>query len=685
MRLDVVREVFLKELKETLRDRRSLFALFGVPLLLYPLLTLGTAGLVTSTQRRQEQQSRRVAVVRADAAPHLVARIQRPDSGLRLVESADPDVDLARDRVDAVLIVPPRFERDALAAKETRLRVRIDRSRTASGYTQGKIDDLLDGYERWIVGERLRARGMPLSLVRPLKTTVDDVASADRRLGRMLALMLPMILLFTGVLGAFFPAVNATTAERELGTLESLLVTPARKTELLLGKAALVLLSCLLTAGVNLLSMSLVLWRVSTSAARPGTDLALDPGALALAFLAAVPTLVFFAAAAMVIGLLSRNYREANAYATPLMLLPLLPFLVSITEPRTTLALLATPIVNTTVIIRDVLTGPVSPTAFALAFLFSGLWAALMLSLAGRVFTTEQLVNPAWEPLSLKGLRAGAGRGQRRLPTIDEGLVLVALALLLSFYLQPTLVRWGLLPLVAVTEILLFAAPALLFAWLFRYRWTETFSWRRPTIPALAGAALIGVGLVPVMNVVGALQHRVLPLDPRIARAMADAFLPALEKNPILAPALIALLAGVCEELLFRGPLQTALLRRLPPWLALVLGGLLFGVAHMYLFGVLPIALIGIVLGAIVLRTGSIFPAMLLHTVYDAARLGHAAWAIHTQGAARVLAQSGFESVFSGPWLLLLAGGALLLLVGGWLCWGSPRARKRLRALPEES
>ncbi len=676
MRLEIVREVFLKELRETLRDRRSLLVMFGVPLLLYPLLTLATASLGTSTMRRMSERRAPVAVVNGEDAPGLVRRIERSRSGLRLAAPAaatDARLALAAGRVDAVLIVPPHFERDALAAaaaaaQDTRIRVQIDRSRTASTFTENKINRVLDGYERDIIRERLRARSLPPHLVRPLATVTENIAPPQRQTGTSLSYILPMLLLVTGMLGAFFPAVNATTSERELGTLETLLVTPARKLELLAGKSALVLLAGLLTAGINLLSMTLVFWRIASQSPGGALAFSLDPGTLGLVYLAVAPTILFFAAAVLVVGLFARNYREANSYLTPVMLLTFVPLFVSLTEPKTTPALLITPTVNTSIIIRDVLTGQATAGAFLLAFLSSSLYAGLMLSLAARLFRTEDLVNPAWEPLSLKGLgrrSKDAAPRARRLPAADEALMLFAVSLALVFYVSPSGAAWGVLPLVAVNELLLIAAPALFFAWLFRWRWVETFAWRKAGAREWLGAALMGVGLVPVVGAVVALQGRIWPPNPEFARAMANLFLPALQHNPLLTVVGVALLAGVCEEILYRGPIQTALARRLPPWLALGVGGFLFGAAHLYAEGLIPITLAGIMLGWVVLRGGSIFPAMLLHFVYDAVKLATFAYMIRTEGPERALQLATRpDTAISGSDVTYLIGGIVLLLLG---------------------
>src|SRR5262249_3301627 len=114
MRLEIVKIVFLKELRETLRDRRSMVIMFGIPILLYPLLMLGAAGLGASKVQRLTQKVARVAVVNGTAAPHLLSLIQAQNSGLRIIPTTDPKAALTVDRIDAFIVVPPDAEQAAL-------------------------------------------------------------------------------------------------------------------------------------------------------------------------------------------------------------------------------------------------------------------------------------------------------------------------------------------------------------------------------------------------------------------------------------------------------------------------------------------------------------------------------------------------------------------------------------------
>jgi membrane protease YdiL (CAAX protease family) len=247
----------------------------------------------------------------------------------------------------------------------------------------------------------------------------------------------------------------------------------------------------------------------------------------------------------------------------------------------------------------------------------------LLLSAAARVFTNEQLVNPAWEPVSLKGFRSGlaGNRRPRRLPAVDEALALFAATLLLSFYIQPSLMRYGLVPLLVVSQVALLAGPALLLAWVGRYRWVETFSWRRPAAAAVIGSILLGVGLSPWMQFAAHWQEKVWQPNRALQEQMEKLLIPPMQSHPILVPLLVGILAGVCEETLFRGPILAGLRRRLSMWPAIIISALLFAAAHLDLFG-LPIrAFLGILLGWLVFATGSIVPAMLMHACYDVTQL----------------------------------------------------------------
>ena len=238
MRLDVVRTVFRKELREMLRDRRSLAVMFGIPLLLYPLVAIGVATLGSARTKELRGQEVRVYIPGGkESVPKLIGLMNDQYTGLTAVD-LNPEIDpigaLKSGTLQAIVDAPPNAEARMVAGEDVQLTVRVDRSRTATPFAERKLDEMLGKYKKWIVEQRLALRDVPASVLEQPKSTTLDISSGTQRFGKMLAQMLPLLLLMTGMLGALFPALNATTTEPELGTPETLLVTPAGRTELLI-------------------------------------------------------------------------------------------------------------------------------------------------------------------------------------------------------------------------------------------------------------------------------------------------------------------------------------------------------------------------------------------------------------------------------------------------------------------
>jgi membrane protease YdiL (CAAX protease family) len=224
-------------------------------------------------------------------------------------------------------------------------------------------------------------------------------------------------------------------------------------------------------------------------------------------------------------------------------------------------------------------------------------------------------------------------------------------------------------PLVLLTQLGLILAPTLAFAAIFRWNWRETFSLRRPAVSLLVGAGLLGIGLMPWINLVAFAQSKVWPQDASpTSKLTHELIADGVLRWPVITVILVGSLAGICEELLFRGPLQAALLRRTKPWAAIAITAFLFAAAHLDLWG-MPIRFgLGVVLGWLVWRGRSIFPAMLLHGLYDAAQLTWVAIQLRAHRSSASAAAALEAQSFTGTDAIMLIGGAVLIaLAAGFL------------------
>jgi sodium transport system permease protein len=240
----------------------------------------------------------------------------------------------------------------------------------------------------------------------------EDTASAAERGKRILASALPMILLLMLGLGTFYSALDAVVGERERGTLETILTSPLRRAELLLGKYVFVVLASVVALVLNLASMTIFLGFVLKLLDVEGVSLQVSPEAFLLIVVTALFTAAFLAAVLMVIAIPSKTYREGQAVLTPFYFATFIPgLMVSTSNDPFSLRQAAIPLLNSVALFKSALLGelPAGPILVTLAVLASA--TGLALAVASRIVGREEVyLDPR---VTLRGLLALAGRRNR--------------------------------------------------------------------------------------------------------------------------------------------------------------------------------------------------------------------------------------------------------------------------------
>ena len=233
-------------------------------------------------------------------------------------------------------------------------------------------------------------------------------------------------------------------------------------------------------------------------------------------------------------------------------------------------------------------------------------------------------------------------------------------------------------------ELLFCAVPALLWAVIGRQKLAEAFAWRRASGREYVGAALLGLGFIPWVQTLIVIQNHIWPQGMAGQGANTALLLPLLLHYPVVMTLALPLSAAFSEELFFRGPLQRALVRRMPVWPAIGLASVLFAAAHLDMQGFIVRTMLGALLAVLVLRGRSIFPAMLTHFIYDAVLIGSTAWSVHTSGLHAALREAGRADMgVSRLELYISTGVGTVMLAAGWgLCVCAWR-RRRTEAMSE--
>lgn len=314
-RLRTVLTVYLKELRDALRDRRTLITVFASSVLIGPLVLLAISGLVASLEASAEQ--RVVVVANLDRAPTLKNFIERQSF---VVKRAPPDYEARlRDAslADAVVVVPADFEAALLRGDAPIVEIVSDSANQRSQASAGRVDRLLQGFSRERAVLALALRGVSPDALEALRVEDLDLASSQTRATQITG-MLAFFVLTAVLTGALNAALDTTAGERERGSLEPLLMNPAERWVLVLGKWAAVASVSMLIAVLACFSFLPGQWllRSDTLAAmfQYGPREALMFLVVLLPFAAAASALL------MAVAIRCKTFKEAQASTTVVML-----------------------------------------------------------------------------------------------------------------------------------------------------------------------------------------------------------------------------------------------------------------------------------------------------------------------------------------------------------------------------
>lgn len=694
MRLRQVFTVYAKELRETLRDRRTLFVMVLLPLVMYPISAIvAVEWFISHEAGRQAKRSRVVVGGAAEEAGALVEALRAPETRLEVVVVPNLVVDrgrgtaaLAGAGADAIVEPPEGFAAALREGRPAAVRVYFDASSDVSKLAQHRIVGALEGLAQAERARRLARHGLEPSFLEPVPLEPVNLATRAKVGRTELAKVLPFVLVLMLLMGSFYPAIDLTAGEKERGTLEPLFATPVSRQAIVAGKFLTVATVSALTGVLNVTCMAAAgLWiaRSAADAAGHGLPLgslarALPWGAIGLGLLALAIATLLFSALMMAVAALARNFKEAQNFLTPVYLVASLPAM-SAWLPGTSLgyAEALIPIANVTLLLKDAISGALAPGPAAAALAATAVYAALSMAAASRIYESERLLFAPEEARGagrsflmafLRGGRAGGGEGGRagvgagagagenphflRPSPLEPGeaMAVFAIAAMLLIVFGPTLQRRGLGGM-AAAQVLLIGLPAVVAARALTGSAIAALGVRLPPARQLVGAALIGASAwYVIVAIILPVQQWILPIPKELVREIERAAMPA-------GASLVAVLLGtavapaICEELLCRGALTRGLRGALGPTGAVLVSAGLFGLLHFSVHRFLPTFAIGLVLGAVTLVTRSVVASMVVHALHNAALIllsgprgaGAAAWieAHPAAGGALALAALG--------------------------------------------
>ncbi len=386
--------VYKKEMIDSLRDRRTIVSMIVVPIVLIPLLAAGFGALAGLLMHKVEKITPRLAIVGEENGPALADALKR-SAELEVVEDADYESAIREKRIGAAVSIPEEFAKAIESGASAEVDVFYDGTQVKSESGANRVARIVAAFGDSVRSARLEARGIPVEFTRPVVVRRTSIAPKEKVGGMIAGMVLPYIILILALTGAMYPAIDLTAGEKERGTLETLLLSSASRFELVMGKFLAVFSASFVTAFLASSSMLVTLKGGLGALSMVGEEVgfAISPLSLLVVFVMMIPVCCFFSGILISISLFAKSYKEATSYLSPLLTLLIIPAVVSVlpgTEMGPKISLV--PILNTSLVMKDVLMGTIDPKYLVVVFGVNLVLAFLALLRAVKLFNTESVL-----------------------------------------------------------------------------------------------------------------------------------------------------------------------------------------------------------------------------------------------------------------------------------------------------
>ncbi len=398
--------VYLKELKDSLRDRRTLISMIVVPTLLMPVIFFVGGTVMSKVVKKAKDEATTLVILGGADSPSVVAAL-KADPKFKVIESTTDFKHLISEKqIRLAVEMPPGFETALKSGTAQTVTLYHYEGEMKSSMGVGEVDRFFRSLREKTVETRLTDRGLSADLVKPFEIKRQNVAPPEKVGGNMIGGLVPYLIIILCFTGAMYPAIDLTAGEKEHGTMETLLCSPVHRVNIVLGKFLMVMTASVATIALTLVSTSVSIIIGGNMLAGGGKAMAakaaggsggfipiIDPAGIFGVFAMIAPVAMLFAALLLTISLFAKSYKEAQSYVSPLIIVVIMPAMMGMlpgVELTAKTALI--PILNLSLVCKEMLSGVWHWQYIALIFGSTSFYAAIALALCVKMFNREDVM-----------------------------------------------------------------------------------------------------------------------------------------------------------------------------------------------------------------------------------------------------------------------------------------------------
>ena len=383
-------------MRDLVRDRRTMFFMIVFPAVILPLIIGGSTMLTTFVLKKEMDKILTVAIVGEEYDIELIRFLETQKKLILLMdlEAAVLQENILNESIDAAIVIPNSVQQNLRSHKSIELKLYF-RSGKGESLKERRLNRILEGYFSPIQESRYLSLNLDKEVFEPYYITKIDVASEQEKFGKTIGTFLPYMFLLFCFSGAMYPALDLGAGEKERGTLETILTSPASQIEILTGKFVVVSIFGIMSVIFGLMGM---LAAVKLNSDIPEeivsiamTILGAKPVVLILSLL--IPIALFFASFLLSISFYAKTFKEAQSIMGPLNILIIFPIMIGL-MPGITLNVSTAwvPILNVSLAMNDIISGTLSWPLYAEVMLSLLFFTGCSMWLSVKFVSREEVI-----------------------------------------------------------------------------------------------------------------------------------------------------------------------------------------------------------------------------------------------------------------------------------------------------
>ena len=366
--MKIIIAIFKKELTDVLRDKRTLFFMIVIPVIVMPLIFIGSIKFQEYQSKKSDEKILNIALINKTSDSQIRDYLL-DQKGVYLVEDIDLDsleLGIKNDSLQGGLYIHQNFINDISANAMGKVEVYYKSSDLMSK-AKNRINNALEIYKNEVVSERLSQFNVDKDLLEPLDIINKDISTKKETIGKAVGGLIPYMLVIFIFLGAMYPAIDLGAGEKERGSLETLLSSPATKFEITVGKLMVVSLAGMVSGLISVIGISVPFYFIGNIPDQIKSTVLeiISPFIIVSVIILMVPIAIFFASMLLSISFYARSFKEAQSLMGPLNIIIIVPLMLTLgpgIEIDHITALI--PLINVGLLTKEILAGSAQPIYF---------------------------------------------------------------------------------------------------------------------------------------------------------------------------------------------------------------------------------------------------------------------------------------------------------------------------------